>query len=277
MKAATVGTAHLFDAIAFVEDLPQRRLAEIFPEARPASACSPPRTARRRRGVPLSLRRRRPPRRRAQGARGAPRPPAATWPELAPTRCAKIFASSNDPASRRGRGGGPLRRSPDSRSRRGGGAHGRAERCHGDLRAPARPALRTDAGTGSRPRTPGHDGSAHAPAASLHRRGDRQPDRSARRCCICSTSRRPSGTTREWTGIYEDLRDEFDLADRYEALAVKSHGVQEALELVLDTARDRRLVLLEVAIVALIVFEIALGAAAHHLIPAAAYYQSVGL
>lgn len=59
--------------------------------------------------------------------------------------------------------------------------------------------------------------------------------------------------------IYEDLRDEFDLADRYEALAVKSHGLQEALELVLETARDRRLVLLEVAIVALIVFEIALA------------------
>ncbi len=59
--------------------------------------------------------------------------------------------------------------------------------------------------------------------------------------------------------IYEDLRDEFDLADRYEALSVKSRGVQEALELVLDTARDRRVVLLEVAVVALITLEIVLA------------------
>ncbi len=59
--------------------------------------------------------------------------------------------------------------------------------------------------------------------------------------------------------IYADLRAEFDLLDRYEALESKLRAVQEGLELVLDVARDRRLVLLEVAIVALIVFEIVLS------------------
>jgi required for meiotic nuclear division protein 1 len=58
--------------------------------------------------------------------------------------------------------------------------------------------------------------------------------------------------------IYEDLRDEFDLGDRYGALATKLGSVQEALTLVLDVARDRRLVLLEVAVVLLIVLEIVL-------------------
>ncbi len=61
--------------------------------------------------------------------------------------------------------------------------------------------------------------------------------------------------------IYWDLQEEFDLGDRYEALESKLRGVQDALELVLDVARDRRLVLLEVAIVALIVLEIVLSLA----------------
>lgn len=59
--------------------------------------------------------------------------------------------------------------------------------------------------------------------------------------------------------IYADLRGEFDLADRYHALESKLRSVQEALELVLDVARDRRLVLLELAIVLLIVFEVVMG------------------
>jgi uncharacterized Rmd1/YagE family protein len=58
--------------------------------------------------------------------------------------------------------------------------------------------------------------------------------------------------------IYDELRAEFDLSDRYQALELKLRSVQEALELVLDVARDRRLVLLEATIVLLIVFEIAL-------------------
>jgi required for meiotic nuclear division protein 1 len=58
--------------------------------------------------------------------------------------------------------------------------------------------------------------------------------------------------------IYDDLRAEFDLGDRYEATESKLRSVQEALELVLGVARDRRLVLLEAAIVLLIVLEIVL-------------------
>ena len=59
--------------------------------------------------------------------------------------------------------------------------------------------------------------------------------------------------------IYDELRAEFDLVDRYQALELKLRSVQEALELVLDVARDRRLVLLEAAIVLLIVLEIVLS------------------
>jgi uncharacterized Rmd1/YagE family protein len=58
--------------------------------------------------------------------------------------------------------------------------------------------------------------------------------------------------------IYDELRAEFDLVDRYQALELKLRSIQEALELVLDVARDRRLVLLETAIVMLIVVELAL-------------------
>jgi uncharacterized Rmd1/YagE family protein len=59
--------------------------------------------------------------------------------------------------------------------------------------------------------------------------------------------------------IYDDLRKEFDLADRFSALETKLRGVQEALELVLDVARDRRLVLLDASILVLIVIEVILG------------------
>jgi uncharacterized Rmd1/YagE family protein len=56
--------------------------------------------------------------------------------------------------------------------------------------------------------------------------------------------------------IYGDLQEEFDLLDRYQALEQELRAIQEALELVLGVARDRRLVLLEAAIVVLILFEI---------------------
>jgi len=59
--------------------------------------------------------------------------------------------------------------------------------------------------------------------------------------------------------LYHELRSEFDLADRYAALTSKLRGVQEALELVLDVARDRRLVLLEMTVVVLIVLELVQG------------------
>lgn len=56
--------------------------------------------------------------------------------------------------------------------------------------------------------------------------------------------------------VYEELRSEFDLQDRYQALEHKLHAVQDSLELVTDVARDRRLVLLEATVVVLILFEI---------------------
>jgi uncharacterized Rmd1/YagE family protein len=59
--------------------------------------------------------------------------------------------------------------------------------------------------------------------------------------------------------IYNDLRDEFDLADRYTALEAKMNNIQESLELLLDVARDRRLVLLEVIVVVLILLEVVVG------------------
>lgn len=59
--------------------------------------------------------------------------------------------------------------------------------------------------------------------------------------------------------IYDDLRAEFDLGDRYAALELKLRSIQESLELLLDVARDRRLVLLEAAIVVLIVVELLLS------------------
>jgi uncharacterized Rmd1/YagE family protein len=58
--------------------------------------------------------------------------------------------------------------------------------------------------------------------------------------------------------IYDELRAEFDLVDRYATMEQKLHGVREALELVLDVARDRRMWLLEVTIVLLILFELLL-------------------
>jgi uncharacterized Rmd1/YagE family protein len=59
--------------------------------------------------------------------------------------------------------------------------------------------------------------------------------------------------------IYDELRAEFDLVDRYQSMEMKLRSVQEALELILDVARDRRLVTLEVVIVVLIGLEIILG------------------
>ena len=59
--------------------------------------------------------------------------------------------------------------------------------------------------------------------------------------------------------IYDDLRAEFDLTDRYQALESKLRGVQESLELVLDVARDRRMWILEVSIALLILVELVLS------------------
>jgi uncharacterized Rmd1/YagE family protein len=63
--------------------------------------------------------------------------------------------------------------------------------------------------------------------------------------------------------LYEQMRSELDLLDRYQALEHKLRSVQDALGLVTDIARDRRLVLLEVSIVLLIVVEIVLSIVRH--------------
>jgi len=59
--------------------------------------------------------------------------------------------------------------------------------------------------------------------------------------------------------IYDDLRAEFDLTDRYQSLEAKLRGIQESLELVLDVARDRRMWLLELSIALLILVELVLS------------------
>src|SRR5579863_5693370 len=52
--------------------------------------------------------------------------------------------------------------------------------------------------------------------------------------------------------IYDDLRAEFDLTDRYAALESKLKSIQEALELLVGISRDRQLLLLELTITVLI-------------------------
>lgn len=63
--------------------------------------------------------------------------------------------------------------------------------------------------------------------------------------------------------IYDDLKQEFDLDDRYHALELKLKSIQESLELLLDVARDKRLFFLEATVVLLIVIEIVLSLVRH--------------
>lgn len=56
--------------------------------------------------------------------------------------------------------------------------------------------------------------------------------------------------------IYKDLRGEFDLGDRYAALEHKLSSIQESLQLLVEVARDRRLLVLELAVVVLILLEL---------------------
>ncbi|SMF36285.1 hypothetical protein [Pseudobacteriovorax antillogorgiicola] len=56
--------------------------------------------------------------------------------------------------------------------------------------------------------------------------------------------------------LYSDLRAMFDLDERFQALEYKLQLIQQSLELLVDTSRDRRLYWVEMAIVLLIVFEI---------------------
>lgn len=56
--------------------------------------------------------------------------------------------------------------------------------------------------------------------------------------------------------LYSDLQAYFDLKERFSAVERKLDSIQDSLELLLDTARDRRMYWLEAAIVGLIAFEI---------------------
>jgi uncharacterized Rmd1/YagE family protein len=63
--------------------------------------------------------------------------------------------------------------------------------------------------------------------------------------------------------IYQKLRVEFDLVDRYQSLELKLKSVQDTLEVITDVARDRRLFLLEATVVLLILLEIVLSLVRH--------------
>jgi uncharacterized Rmd1/YagE family protein len=63
--------------------------------------------------------------------------------------------------------------------------------------------------------------------------------------------------------IYQKLRTEFDLVDRYQSLELKLRSVQDTLEIITDVARDRRLFLLEATVVFLILLEIVLSLIRH--------------
>ncbi len=59
--------------------------------------------------------------------------------------------------------------------------------------------------------------------------------------------------------LYSDLRATFDLPERFQAISYKLETTQDTLELLLDTTRDKRLFLVEMAIVLLILLEVILG------------------
>ena len=60
---------------------------------------------------------------------------------------------------------------------------------------------------------------------------------------------------------YNDLRSLFDLPERFQALEYKLQLIQQTLELLVDTSRDRRLFWLELIIVILIAVEIVISLA----------------
>lgn len=258
-NAAPAGAAHLFDAIAFVDDLPQRRLAEIFPEARPRvhalhldlpgggevflysfGAIVLHAVAKEEREALLARLRQ-------------------AWPELATDAVREDFQVVERPGAIAEVTTGVLgvdRLTPDraavvALTVAQSVAMETYERLLDRLFARTR-VLVTDlerrGTTGLRTR-------------SLHRFIAEATGNRIEVLSVLHLLDRPEAVWEDpgMDRIYEDLRDEFDLADRYAALSVKSRGVQEALELVLDTARDRRVVLLEVAVVALIALEIVLA------------------
>jgi uncharacterized Rmd1/YagE family protein len=56
--------------------------------------------------------------------------------------------------------------------------------------------------------------------------------------------------------LYAELRAQFDLGDRYDAMEAKLRSVQGAFETLLDVARERRMFFLEATVVVLILVEI---------------------
>jgi required for meiotic nuclear division protein 1 len=63
--------------------------------------------------------------------------------------------------------------------------------------------------------------------------------------------------------LYRDLRASFAIEDRYRALDQKLDMIQDNLELFVDLSQHRRSVLLEVAVIVLIAFEIVMAFFAH--------------
>jgi uncharacterized Rmd1/YagE family protein len=63
--------------------------------------------------------------------------------------------------------------------------------------------------------------------------------------------------------IYNDLRAMFDLQERFQALEYKIDMIQDALELLVDMARDKRIYLAELTIILLIAFEIVMAFVRH--------------
>lgn len=59
--------------------------------------------------------------------------------------------------------------------------------------------------------------------------------------------------------ICNQLQDEFELRHRYQSIQQKLGSVQNALELIVEVGRDRRLVFLELTIASLILFEIGMA------------------
>ena len=56
--------------------------------------------------------------------------------------------------------------------------------------------------------------------------------------------------------IYNQLQEEFELKSRYHSVQNKLGSIQNALQLIVEVGRDRRLVILELTIASLILFEI---------------------
>jgi uncharacterized Rmd1/YagE family protein len=63
--------------------------------------------------------------------------------------------------------------------------------------------------------------------------------------------------------LYQDLRRSFAIEDRYRSLDQKLRMIQDNLELMVDVAQHQRSVLLEVAVIALIAFEILMAFVRH--------------